>query len=195
MNKPSVDPNVKISPAATSGAPASVTAPLADLNTFVAYLKRICALILDSSLEDIADIDRLFSNQPSLELIGKFIGNAECQKLVVSKTATINEDAPPIESDSKTDSSGDTLAAVLSLPSSNGVYVLSTEVHYINPKMRSLVVLKCGQLIENDKEFHTQLRIINLADSSPYETLHAFIVHVIGPYFKSYMRESSKNKR
>jgi dynein heavy chain 1 len=65
----------------------------------------------------------------------------------------------------------------------------------MNPKMLSLVVLKRGQLIESDKKFHTQLRIINLVDSSPYETLHAYISHVIGPYFKSYVRESGKNER
>ncbi len=184
-------------PTGNSNTPSTVNVALADLDTFVGYLKRVCAPILDSSLENTDDIERLFTDRSSIDSIKKFISDPQCQTLLVSKTITPKEDPSSNETDPTTaNSTGDVSAinsSLLLIP--NGMYTLSTEVHYMNPKMLSLVVLKRGQLIESDKKFHTQLRIINLVDSSPYETLHAYISHVIGPYFKSYVRESGKNER
>jgi dynein heavy chain 1 len=200
MDDPSVDPNLNAATGA-SITPSTANVSLADCDTFVSYLKRVCAPILDSSLENTDDIERLFTDRSSIDSIKKFISDPQCQTLLVSKTITPKEDPSANEADSATatataNSSGDTsVINSSSSPLLNGVYVLSTEVHYINPKMLSLVVLKRGQLIESDKKFHTQLRIINLVDSSPYETLHAYISHVIGPYFKSYVRESGKSEQ
>ncbi|KOB77825.1 Dynein heavy chain [Operophtera brumata] len=47
-----------------------------------------------------------------------------------------------------------------------------------------------GAVIEADKSIHSQLRLINLSDGSPYETLHAFISKTMAPFFKSYVKES-----
>lgn len=197
MDDPSVDANPNAS-TGTNNAPSTVNVALADLDTFVSYLKRVCAPILDSSLENTSDIERLFTDRSSIESIKKFISDPQCQTILVSKTITPKEDPSANEADPTTagNATGDSTATnASSATTTNGLYALSTEVHYINPKMLSLVVLKRGQLIESDKKFHTQLRIINLVDSSPYETLHAYISHVIGPYFKSYVRESGKNER
>ena len=197
MDDPSVDSN-PASSTTNANPPSAAIVSLADLDTFVGYLKRVCAPILDSSLENTSDIERLFSDRASTDSIKKFISDPQCQTLLVSKTITTKEDPSSNETDPATGASaGDAVAlnASAALASLNGMYTLSTEVHYINPKMLSLVVLKRGQLIENDKKFHTQLRIINLIDSSPYETLHAYVSHVIGPYFKSYVRESGKSER
>lgn len=205
MDETAVDGTTNAS-TANSSTPSVVNVSLADLDTFINYLKRVCAPILDASLENTNDIERLFSDRSSIDCIKKFISDPQCQTILVSKTITPKEDPSTNETDS-TNATGDVSTINLSSSSSspvsassttstaNGMYVLSSEVHYINPKMLSLVVLKRGQLIESDKKFHTQLRIINLIDSSPYETLHAYISHVIGPYFKSYVRESGKNER
>lgn len=197
MDDPPVDTNPNAS-TGTNNATSAVIVSLADLDTFVSYLKRVSAPILDSSLENTSDIERLFSDRTSIESIKKFISDPQCQTILVSKTITPKEDPSANEVDPTTagNATGDSTAITASAATTaNGMYALSTEVHYINPKMLSLVVLKRGQLIESDKKFHTQLRIINLVDSSPYETLHAYISHVIGPYFKSYVRESGKNER
>ncbi|CAF1486992.1 unnamed protein product [Rotaria sordida] len=203
MDDPSVDVNPTV-PSGTSNTPPTANVSLADLDTFVNYLKRVCAPILDSSLENTNDIERLFTDRSSIDCIKKFISDVQCQTILISKTITVKEDPTLTETDPTTNSSGDTLTINSSSSSSStsssslipdGLYTLSTEVHYINPKMLSLVIVKRGQLIESDKKFHTQLRIINLVDSSPYETLHAYISHVIGPYFKSYVRESGKSER
>ena len=195
MDDPPVDSNSSTS-TGNSNTSSTSNVSLADLDTFVTYLKRICTPMLDSSFENTNDIERLFTNQSSIDCIKKFISDPQCQTILVSKAITPKEDPSSNETDSTTgNSSSDTSTINSSVSLPDRLHKLSTEVHYINPKMLSLVILKRGQLIENDKKFHTQLRIINLVDSSPYETLHAYISHVIGPYFKSYVRESGKNER
>lgn len=61
--------------------------------------------------------------------------------------------------------------------------------------MTSLVCIKRGQVIEADKSIHSQLRLINFSDGSPYETLHAFVARTFAPYFKSYVKESGRADR
>jgi dynein heavy chain 1, cytosolic len=199
MDDPSTDVNTTTATSSTNVSSSTANVSLADLDTFVNYLKRVCAPILDSSLENTNDIERLFTDRLSIDGIKKFIGDPQCQTVLISKTITPKEDPSLNEPDAGTSHSSVDVPPISSSAVSStipaGMFTLSTEVHYINPKMLSLVILKRGQLIENDKKFHTQLRIINLIDSSPYETLHAYISHVIGPYFKSYVRESGKNER
>ncbi|CAG2060235.1 unnamed protein product, partial [Timema podura] len=61
--------------------------------------------------------------------------------------------------------------------------------------MSSLVCIKRGAVVEADKSIHSQLRLINLSEGSPYETLHAFISKTMAPYFKSYVKESGRADR
>lgn len=74
-------------------------------------------------------------------------------------------------------------------------YYISNEVHFTNPRYLSLVCVKRGAVVEADKSIHSQLRIINFADGSPYETLHSFISKTLAPYFKSYVKESGRADR
>jgi len=59
----------------------------------------------------------------------------------------------------------------------------------------SMVCVKRGAVIEADKAIHSQLRLINFSEGSPYETLHAFISKTMAPYFKSYVKESGRADR
>ena len=59
----------------------------------------------------------------------------------------------------------------------------------------SMVLIKRGQIVEADKIFPQQLRVMNLSEGSPYETLHAFISNAVAPYFKSYIKETGKAER
>lgn len=61
--------------------------------------------------------------------------------------------------------------------------------------MHSVVVIKRGLVVEADKNFSSQLRLMNLSDGSPYETLHAFVSNAVAPYFKSYVRATGKADR
>lgn len=58
-----------------------------------------------------------------------------------------------------------------------------------------MACIKRGLVVEADKSIHSQLRLINFSDGSPYETLHAFISKSLAPYFKSYVKESGRADR
>ena len=58
-----------------------------------------------------------------------------------------------------------------------------------------MVLVKRGPIIEADKGFPSQLRVMNFSEGSPYETLHAYVSNAMGPYFKSYIRETGKAER
>ena len=52
-------------------------------------------------------------------------------------------------------------------PAPTNIYVVSTEFQYSKSKCLSVQIIKRVDIVESDKNFHTQLRIISLADSSP----------------------------
>lgn len=74
-------------------------------------------------------------------------------------------------------------------------YFVNNEVYYSNAKMSSLVCIKRGAVIEADKSIRSQVRLMNLSEGSPYETLHSYISKTVAPYFKSYIRESGRADR
>jgi dynein heavy chain 1 len=59
----------------------------------------------------------------------------------------------------------------------------------------SVQLIKRGAIIESDKKFHNQIRVISLADSSPYETLHSYVSNTVAPYFKSYIKRGEKHAK
>ena len=65
----------------------------------------------------------------------------------------------------------------------------------IFPVFSSLIVIKRGAIVEADKSFTSQLRVMNMSEGSPYETLHSYISNAVAPYFKSYVRVSGRADR
>lgn len=59
----------------------------------------------------------------------------------------------------------------------------------------SLILIKRAQVVEQDKSFPSQLRVMNFSDGSPYETLHSYVSNAVGPFFKSYIKETGKAER
>jgi hypothetical protein len=56
-------------------------------------------------------------------------------------------------------------------------------------------LIKRGAVIESDKKFNSkfnsQIRVISLEDSSPYETMHSYVANTLAPYFKSYIKRNT----
>jgi dynein heavy chain 1 len=69
---------------------------------------------------------------------------------------------------------------------------LSTDVRYSNNKATGAIFIKKLAAIETDKPLPSQMRIITLSEDSPYETLHSYLSCAVSPFFKSYLRESTK---
>lgn len=77
----------------------------------------------------------------------------------------------------------------------NVIYYISNEAHFNNQLITVLVWIKRGSVVEADKSIHSQVRLLNLSDGSPYETLHSCISKALAPYFKSYVKESGRADR
>lgn len=75
------------------------------------------------------------------------------------------------------------------------VYTVSNEVHFTSARISALVCVKRGTVIEADKSIHSQLRLLNFSEGSPYETLHSYISKAMAPFFKSYVKESGRADR
>ena len=77
----------------------------------------------------------------------------------------------------------------------NVVYSISEEVRFFHAKINSVVLIKRGLVLEAEKNISQQLRVMNLNDASPYETLHSYVSAAVAPYFKSYVKETGRAER
>lgn len=77
----------------------------------------------------------------------------------------------------------------------NLTYNICEEVVFGNPRVSSVVIIKKSPILEADKSVKNQLRVMNLTDSSPYETLHSYVSNAVAPYFKSFVRETGRVER
>ena len=59
----------------------------------------------------------------------------------------------------------------------------------------SVIIIKRGPVIEADKSFSSQLRVMNLSEGNPYEILHSYVANAVSPFFKSYVRVTGKADR
>ncbi|KAL7038933.1 hypothetical protein ACKWTF_009751 [Chironomus riparius] len=153
---------------------------IVDYKAFSNYLRKCVNLFFDdeefnsSKLEEALD-----ENKANQECIKKFLSDPQVQTLYIQKSSN-KEDDQSQEGEEEKESSQ---------------YYISNEVHFTNPRYQSLVCLKRAAVIEAEKSIHSQLRLINFSEGSPYETLHSFISKTLSPYFKSYVKESGRADR
>lgn len=50
-------------------------------------------------------------------------------------------------------------------------------------------------VIEGDKKVNKQVHVINLENSSPFDTLHSYVSNAVSPFFKTYVKKSGKSDR
>lgn len=147
-------------------------ASIADHIAFINYLRQFIPALLDANLASLPELEKCFNEKSSIECIKKFLGDGQCRTLIIQRFTLKDEE----ESEQNSDES------VISQ------FLISTEVNYTNPKCLSVQVIKRGAVVESDKKFHNQVRVISLSDSSPYETLHSYVSNTLAPYFKSYIK-------
>jgi len=75
------------------------------------------------------------------------------------------------------------------------VYSISEMVKFKSPKITSLLLVKCGSILEAEKPLLQQLGIFITHDSTPYEDLHLCASAYIAPYFKSLVKETGRAER
>ncbi|XP_030854690.1 cytoplasmic dynein 1 heavy chain 1 [Strongylocentrotus purpuratus] len=156
---------------------------VADVTVLIDYLRKIVPLLLEDG-EPSAALDNALAHRVHQEYMKKFLSDVQSPSLLIARSVTKDEEEE--ENTDSPDAPGDEPEVT---------YTVGVEVQFYNSKMASLVFLKKGLIIDADKCISSQLRVINLSEGSPFETLHAYVSTAVAPYFKSYVRASGKVDR
>ncbi|CAH0758045.1 unnamed protein product [Diatraea saccharalis] len=165
----------------SENAPDSQNVVAVDFQNFANYLRRAATVLLPEDDVPPPALNAALDDKVNQDCIKKFISDPQVSSLYVQRFSSKEDDnEQPTEGEEEKE-------AV--------TYQINNEVHFTSPRVAAFVCVKRGAVIEADKSIHSQLRLINLSDGSPYETLHAFISKTMAPFFKSYVKESGRADR
>lgn len=167
--------------ASSDGREAPEEASVVETSHFLSYLRRVIPPLFEGETEVPLELDTALKETLHLEYINKYVSDSQIRSLLVIKTPLKDEE----EGDESATSESNGKAA----------YSFDLDVHYEGAKLASIAFIKRGAIIEADKKIATQIRVFNLSEGSPYETLHAYISNAVSPYFKSFVRRSGKADR
>ncbi|KAH8028136.1 hypothetical protein HPB51_013183 [Rhipicephalus microplus] len=146
---------------------------LADVGSLVKYLRRVVPVLLEEDEVLHPSLDTALGDKANLEVLRKFIADPQVKTLLVQRSSSKGESA-----------TGYTILGK----------VLDVKIRIFLASL-SLVIIKKYAVIEADKKVPSQLRVMNLNDASPYETLHSYVSSAVAPYFKSYVKETGRAER
>lgn len=167
--------------ASSDGGGAPEEASVVDTSHFLSYLRRVIPPLFEGETEVPLELDTALKESLHLEYINKYLSDSQVRSLLVIKTPLKDEEE------------GDETAT--SETNGKAAYSFDLDVHYEGPKLASIAFIKRGAIIEADKKIASQIRMFNLSEGSPYETLHSYISNAVSPYFKSFVRRSGKADR
>ncbi|XP_074612492.1 cytoplasmic dynein 1 heavy chain 1-like isoform X2 [Acropora palmata] len=175
--------------AASDGGLSSPTPPEAavvDVKNFTSYLRRVVPLLLEGDPEVPLELDTSLKDPLHVDHIRKFLADAQTRSLLVTRT--------PFKDEEENDETSSTESGAES-EREKAMYSIDLDIHYTAPKLSSVAFIKRGAIVDADKKITSQVRVINLNEGSPYETLHSYISNAVAPYFKSFVRKSGKADR
>ena len=167
--------------ASDGSAPGLGDAPLgqpASAEELRAYLVRVVPTILEEDvLPDTSTLESILKAAEPQEK--KFISDPQERALFVLRTL------PPEEEEG--DGAGSD--ATLFKPT----YMVDLGLNYYQGARASGVAfLKRGAILEAGKSIRSQLRVMNVSEDSPFETLHSYIKDAVTPLFNSYVQTAKK---
>jgi dynein heavy chain 1 len=164
-----------------SGDPVSGVAPvlLVEASTLAKYIQRVVAALLEEHAPEA--LNRLLTDAEAHDKLQKFICDSQTKTLLIQRLQAKEE-----EEVGESSNDSDIVECT---------YSLVEEVVFGNPKITSIVLIKKSLYLEQDKSLHNQICEMKLSDSNPYETLHTYISSAVGPYFKSYVKETRRAER
>lgn len=112
------------------------------------------------------------------DYVNKFINDSQLKSILVYQTTSVlEEDGDAGENAVKVE------------------YGIQLSVQFISQKEAAIAFIKRGSVIEGDKKINKQVRMINLENGSPFDTLHSYVSNAVSPFFKSYVKKSGKSDR
>lgn len=166
---------------------------LAEVPVVINYIKRVIPALLEEDSVIHPSLEVLLRSDVTTEKIRRFISDGQMRSLLIQRSSSKGIHrcylfvSNLIASEDEEESGGDT--------EDNVVYSISEEVRFSNAKINSVVMIKRGLVLEAEKNISQQLRVMNLNDASPYETLHSYVSAAVAPYFKSYVKETGRAER
>lgn len=148
----------------------------AEVGKLKSYLLRIVPTLLEDEGSSPEGLDEVITAAEGR--LKRFI--EEPQEHVLTITRTL----PPEEEGSSPDSS-----------SFRPMYEVMLGVHYRSARTVGLVIIKRMPVIEADKTIRSQLRLLNLSEDSPFETLHSYVQEAVSPLFNSFVQQSKRAER
>ena len=67
-----------------------VSPPVADINSFVVYLKRLISVMLDEEGDASSDLDKALQDNSNLEILKKFLADFSAKCLLITKATGIS---------------------------------------------------------------------------------------------------------
>ena len=161
------------------GEEAPLSQPVAAVTTFCSYLKGIVPFILqpDSTSGASPAFLEALEKQAHLEAVRKFLSDPQVAALLIERHYV-----------SKDDGSEDPASAESSGEGDNATYTISVGVEYSTARKTGACFIKRSAIVEAEKPIAYQLRVMNLSDDSPFETLHSYVRHAVTPLFNSFVK-------
>ena len=171
-------------PTGEGGEPPTSSVMTADLEKVIQYIRSVAGGILDDDPSGCPELDKALQHPANVEYVKKFISDPQTRSMMVYRNIPKEEEG---ESDTEdgAGSSGDASAE----------YKVELTLQFFSAKFVSVGFIKRGAVIEADKKIGSQLRILNLECTSPFETLHSYVSNAVAPFFKSFVKKSGKSDR
>lgn len=151
------------------------------------FICRTVSLLLEDGLDKSSQLKKILSEDQNRDQLKKFISDPQVTSFFVQRSLQKEEISEEGEEPPSTDESN-TAEETIS-------YSVSIVVQYSSSKVFSVVFIKRGPVIEDDKTVSSQLRIMDFSDGSLFETLHSLMSNAMSPYFKSYVRSVGSGSR
>lgn len=113
----------------------------------------------------------------SKEYVNKFINDPQLKSILISQSSSSTDDDET-----------EHVPVVIN-------YGVQPNVQFVSQKETAIAFIKRGMVIEGDKKVNKQVHVINLENSSPFDTLHSYVSNAVSPFFKSYVKKSGKSDR
>ena len=161
---------------------------VAEIGKVEDFICRTVSLLLEDGLDKSSQLKKVLSEGQSRDQLKKFISDPQVTSFFVQRSLQKEEITEDGEEPASTDDANAANEEIVS-------YSVSIVVQYSSSKVFSVVFIKRGPVIEDDKTVSSQLRIMDFSDGSLFETLHSLMSNAMSPYFKSYVRSVGSGNR
>ena len=140
-----------------------------DVEHLKSFLLRIVPPLLEEDvLPDISVLEKKLAESEGK--LKKFISDPQERLVFIYRTL-------PPETEEEGEASG------TEAPSFSTTYEILLGFGYKNVRLAGLALVKKGATLEAEKTVRSQLRIMNISEDSPFETLHSYIKDAMTPFF------------